>query len=55
MLHKTVVTYLDELRVNYSWYNEGTIYPVNEWMGAKGMAFECGHMNIAIELTTDGT
>ena len=39
MLHKAVVMNLDELQGNYSWYNEGTICLVNEWMGPKGMDF----------------
>ena len=42
MLHKTVITHLDELWVNYSCYNEGTICLVNECMDAKGMVFEHG-------------
>ena len=28
-----------ELQVNHSLYNEGTIWLVNKWMGAKGMVF----------------
>ena len=30
----------NKVQVNDSWYNESTIYLVNEWMGAKGIVLQ---------------